>query len=184
MNRPNDNIDVDMFTDITSAEATQLQTCQDALRKAEGRYAYLSADFDNYRKRAERERVRLAHEATKHIMLGVVGLVDNFERARALLPVVSTDTVGLPVALTQVQAGIELMYKSMLKFLEEHKVQPIMQAEHFDPTIHEALVSVSRDELPVELQSLPDDSVVEVLEKGYTLNGELLRPARVKIVRS
>jgi molecular chaperone GrpE len=154
----------------------QLQACQEELLKAEERYTYLSADFNNYRRRAEQERLRALHMARKNVMLSVLTLVDNFERAQATFNAIDSST---PDALERIRSGIEFMYKAALKILEEQQVRPIEQMTQFDPALHEAMLSIAPEQLPAPL---PGGTIVDVLEKGYTLNGELLRPARVTMV--
>lgn len=180
MNRQNDGAEQDRVEVSTPSEELscqqQLHTCQEALRTAEERYIYLAADFKNYQRRMEQERIRLINGARKDSMLKVLKLVDNFERAEATLGGIDTITAD---ALDRVRSGIELMHKEAVKILEEHRVRPLEQMTQFDPALHEAILSVAPDQLA---EPLPAGTIVTVLEKGYTLDGELIRPARVAIV--
>lgn len=170
MNRQNDQIvsDMEQLSQENSTPATQRQLteCQEALKKAEERCAYLSADFDNYRRRSERERIRAVNDACKDIMIDIISLVDNFERAYA----------ALSENEQQARSGLDLIYKAAVKILEEQQVTVITELGTFDPEIHEAIVHV-------EDATKPSGTIVEVFEKGYRFKHELLRPARVSVVR-
>lgn len=146
--------------------ARPLIECQEALKRAEERCAYLSADFDNYRRRSERERIRAVNDACKDIMLDIISLVDNFERAYTTIDLEDQKT----------RTGLDLIYKAALKILEEQNVTVITETEQFDPEIHEAMMHVD------DTTKAPG-TIVAVLEKGYRFKHELLRPARVSVVR-
>jgi molecular chaperone GrpE len=129
------------------------------------RVARLQAEFDNARKRAERERVEFRDYATGSVVEQFLPVLDNF--ALALKSTGSAE---------QTRAGVELIVKQMDEILRQMQVTPVATVgEVFDPRLHEALGAVERDDLP-------DQHVAEEIRRGYKLRERLLRPAMVRVV--
>jgi molecular chaperone GrpE len=146
------------------AEFDQLKGERDQLLD---RLARLQAEFENARKRAERERTEFRDYATGSVVEQFLPVVDNFE-----LALKSTGTTE------QLRQGVELIVKQMEEILRQLQVNPIPTVgEQFDPRIHEALGSVERDDLP-------DQHVAEEVRRGYKLRERLLRPALVRVARN
>jgi molecular chaperone GrpE len=126
------------------------------------------AEFENYRRRVERDRHTAAQEALAAVFREIVGTVDNLERALA--------AGGGPEELRK---GVELTYRELMGLLEAHDVVVVDPAggETFDPTVHQAL-------LHEPVPGFPEGSVAEVLRKGYSFGERLLRPALVKVAKS
>lgn len=123
------------------------------------------ADFENFRKRAEREKTDYFKFALADTIRDLLPVVDNLERA------VSHAGDGSE----EVQKGIELIHKQMMDLLQRYGVKPVGAiSEPFDPAKHEAIMRE-------ENTSLPANSVAEVFQRGYALNDRLLRPAMVKV---
>jgi len=134
-------------------------------RKLKDQYLRKLADFENFRKRSEREKTDYFKWALADVIREALPVLDNFERA------LDMEWDGDP----EHRRGIELIYKQLTEVLQKYGLKPIdATGIPFDPTIHEA---VMRD----EESSLPPNSVVGVLQKGYFLNDRLLRPAMVKV---
>jgi len=122
------------------------------------------ADFDNYRKRAERERQDLKRYAWMEPMRDFLEVVDNLERAAA--------AAG---SAQDLQQGVEMILRQLDEVLRRHGVVAIeSQGLPFDPALHEA---VSRQ----ESAAVSEPTVAEELQKGYRLHERLLRPARVLV---
>jgi molecular chaperone GrpE len=146
------------------AELDQLKGERDQLLD---RLARLQAEFENARKRAERERTEFRDYATGSVVEQFLPVVDNFE-----LALKSTGTAE------QLRQGVELIVKQMEEILRQLQVNPIPTVgEQFDPRIHEALGSVERDDLP-------DQHVAEEVRRGYKLRERLLRPALVRVAHN
>ncbi|MCG6926752.1 MAG: nucleotide exchange factor GrpE [Acidobacteria bacterium] len=126
------------------------------------------AEFENYRRRVERDRHTAAQEALASVFREVVGTVDNLERALS--------AGGGPEELRK---GVELTYRELMGLLEAHDVVVVdpVEGEPFDPTVHQAL-------LHEPVPGFPEGSVAEVLRKGYSFGERLLRPALVKVAKS
>ncbi len=131
------------------------------------RLARLQAEFENARKRAERERVEFRDYATGSVVEQFLPVVDNFE-----LALKSTGSAE------QLRHGVELIVKQMEEILRQLQVNPIPTVgEQFDPRIHEALGSVEREDLP-------DQHVAEEVRRGYKLRERMLRPALVRVAHN
>lgn len=121
-----------------------------------------AAEFENYKRRSEKERVLWITNTQASILTDVIGLVDDFERAFAN----KDETCSLQ--------GFELIYKSLQKILEKYGVQEIKEVTEFDPNLHEAIMQV---ESPDHQAS----QIVQVLQKGYRFKDQVLRPAKVSV---
>lgn len=127
----------------------------------------LAAEFDNFRKRTAREWQDHRKRANSEVLREMIELVDNLERA---LEAPVEDTAGL-------RKGVELIHQQLLGSLKKFGVEDISaEGMEFDPQQHEALMMVDSDEVDSQ-------HVVQVIQKGYALNGEVLRPARVTVSR-
>ncbi len=147
---------------VSRDEFDQLKAERDQLID---RLARLQAEFENARKRAERERVEFREYATGNVVEQFLPVVDNFE-----LALKSNGTEE------QLRAGVALIVKQMEEILRQLQVNPVATVgEAFDPRLHEALGSVEREDLP-------DQHVAEEVRRGYKLRDRLLRPALVRVV--
>ncbi|HTA80650.1 MAG TPA: nucleotide exchange factor GrpE [Terracidiphilus sp.] len=143
------------------AEFEQLKAERDQLID---RLARTQAEFENARKRAEREKQEFRDFAVGNVVEQFLPVIDNFELA--LKATGSTE---------QLRSGVELIVKQMEEILRQLQVQPVATVgEEFDPRHHEALGTVERDDLP-------DQHVAEEVRRGYKLRERLLRPALVRI---
>ncbi len=129
------------------------------------RLARLQAEFDNARKRQEREKQEFRDYATGSVVEQFLPVIDNFALA-----------LGANASAEQLRTGVELIVKQMDETLRTLNVQAVPTiGQQFDPRVHEALGTVERDDLP-------DHSVAEEIRKGYRIRERLLRPALVRIV--
>ena len=123
------------------------------------------AEFDNFRKRTEREKSQMFDLGAKHVIEKILPVIDNFER-------------GLAQASDQEDPfvqGMEKVYKSMLQELESIGVKPIeAEGKEFDPNLHNAVMHV-------EDESVGENIVVQELQKGYTYHDAVVRHSMVKV---
>ncbi len=146
---------------VSRIEFDQLRSERDHLHD---RVARLQAEFENARKRAEREKAEFRDYATGNVVEQFLPVLDNFELA--LKATGSAD---------KLRSGVELIVKQMEEILRQMQVTPIASVgEEFDPRYHEALGSVERDDLP-------DHFVAEEIRRGYKLRDRLLRPSMVRV---
>ena len=130
------------------------------------RHLRLRADFENYRRRMERELAALRERAAEELVRDLLPVVDSFARALREAPSGSEASV---------REGVVLIQRQMTEVLVRAGLDPITAVgESFDPTLHEA---VARQERP----DLPDGLVLEELQRGYRFRGRLLRPALVVV---
>lgn len=131
------------------------------------RVARLQAEFDNARKRAERERSEFRDYAAGTVIEQFLPVLDNFD-----LALKSTGSAE------QLRSGVALIVKQMEETLRQMQVVPVPTVgEAFDPRVHEALGAVERDDLP-------DQHVAEEIRRGYKLRERLLRPALVRVAHN
>jgi molecular chaperone GrpE len=147
---------------VSRADYEQLKMERDQLID---RLARLQAEFENARKRAEREKADYRDFATANVVEQFLPVLDNFELA--LKSTGSTE---------QLRSGVELIVKQMEDVLRQMNVTAIPTVgEEFNPHHHEALGSVER-------LDLPDQHVAEEIRRGYKIREKLLRPAMVRVV--
>lgn len=147
------------------AGRTELEQLKGERDQLIDRVARLQAEFENARKRAEREKVEFRDYATGNVVEQFLPVVDNFE-----LALKSAGTAE------QLRSGVDLIVKQMEEVLRQMQVTPIAAVgEEFDPRFHEAIGSVERDDMP-------DHFVAEEIRRGYKLRDRLLRPAMVRVV--
>lgn len=128
-----------------------------------------AADFDNYRKRIDRERRDLVDYAATELIAEVLPVLDDLERA---LEQPSTPEVAA------YRQGVELVHRKMVDLLKKRGVTPIAAAgEMFDPNVHEAVVHEVSD-------AHEEGTITGELRRGYRLKDRLLRPAMVKVAKS
>jgi len=155
-----------------AARAAQLEqelaTLREQFDNLNGQYKRLAADFDNYRKRQSRDledqRVQIACTTLSEIL----PVVDNFDRARQQLNPQHEEAQTL-------HRSYQGLYKQLVDVFKQLGVSPMrVEGEPFDPTLHEAVMREPSDEHP-------EDVVIEELQRGYQLNGRVLRHALVKV---
>ena len=129
-----------------------------------------TAEFDNFRKRIDRDRREMADRAAEGLLLDLLPVVDDLERA------LSVEAAG--EGADAYRRGVELIYKQLSELLARRGVT-VMGAlgSDFDPHLHQAVTSVPAN-------GHRDGEVVEVLRTGYLLNDRLLRPAMVKVAQA
>ena len=134
----------------------------------QNKYLRLSADFDNYRKRTLKEKIELTKSANAEILLNLLPVMDDFERALKSME----DTKGCK----EIKDGIDLIYTKFGDFLKSSGVKEI-EAMHkkFDTEIHEAVTTI-----PAPSKKLKG-KVVDVIQKGYYLNEKIIRFPKVVI---
>jgi molecular chaperone GrpE len=174
----NDNMqpDIDPAGDaeIQSSEAVDA-TALEAAEAARQRDEYLdllrrkTAEFDNYRKRVERERREMSEWAAADVLQDVLAIMDDFERAL---------TVEAPAEAQAYRSGVELIQRQLQELMRKRGVTPIESiGSDFDPHLHQAVAYE-------ETEGAREGEVVGELRKGYKLGDRLLRPAMVKVAKA
>lgn len=126
------------------------------------------AEFENYRKRVERERADTFQRARADVVLEMIPILDNLERALVSLEQSEGDAEAL-------RHGVELIHKQFRDALTKFGLQPVESVGRtFDPHLHEAVTIEPTDEHQ-------ENTIIEEFQRGYTLGDRLLRPAKVKV---
>ena len=147
-------------------EKTALQEKIEAL---EDRVKRQMAEFDNFRKRTEKEKQQMFSMGERNAIEKMLPIVDNFERGLATVPEEEKDG---PLA-----SGMEMVYRQLLKQLEAMGVAPIEAVgKEFDPAFHSAVMQVESDEYP-------SGTVAQEFQKGYTYHGTVIRYSMVGVVQ-
>ena len=181
MTRPDDSLEERAGAETSSsddgrggtAEAVRddVESLRSELTELNAKWLRALADLDNYRKRVERERARWTDEAREALLLSLLDIVDDFERA-----VACGENEGPPPE-DPLREGVQLILKRLLDVLEKNGVRSIDTCgAEFDPALHEAVGQV-------ESQDHESNEIVEELRRGYTLGDRLLRCSRVIVAR-
>jgi len=143
-----------------------IETLEHDLKTEHALYLRALADFDNYRRRMDRERGELGQEAVREFMAGLLDVIDDLERF--------LESVGEEAS--QFIDGVRVVRQKLLALLERQGAHPFQSVgEPFDPKLHEVAATVpSSDKAPL-------GTVVRELRRGYKFRDDLLRPARVVV---
>jgi molecular chaperone GrpE len=149
----------------TETEPSELERVKQELDNEHQMYLRSLADFDNYRRRVERDRASAASENKRGIILSLIDLLDSFDRALPHL----TDAPS--------SEGVRAIHRQLMAMLDSHGVMPFdAVGEAFNPELHEAIGSVPSDHHE-------PGTVAEEVRRGYRWSEGLLRPARVRVAR-
>jgi molecular chaperone GrpE len=150
-------------------EPTPLQQERDELYE---RLLRTTAEFDNYRKRTDRERRSLSEAASAEVMQDLLPVIDDLERALR-----AADTGGDP-ALERYRQGFELIHRQLLEILRRRGVEPLqVVGEDFDPEWHESVATEPAD-------GRRDGEITAEIRRGYRIGQRLLRPAMVRVAKA
>jgi molecular chaperone GrpE len=162
----NGRADVDSRPASQSAEEIAAERDQLLAERADlqDRLLRRQAEFDNFRRRAEREKAEAHEYANTETLRGLLPIIDDLERA---LKIESADK--------EYARGMELIYQRLSDSLKKLGLEPIAaKGEKFDPNVHHAIEMVETDEQE-------DHTILDEYQRGYNFRGRLLRPAMVKV---
>jgi molecular chaperone GrpE len=157
---------------ITLTEAEHLKLKEEAAKAQEywDRLLRLQADFENTRKRMDRDKQDFMRFANEGIVLELLNILDDLERTVELAQSKHED---LPTFLK----GVEMVLAHLYEMLKEQGIKPIEAVgKTFDPNYHEALMQVENNDLP-------EHTVAEELQRGYLLNGRVIRTTKAKVTK-
>lgn len=133
------------------------------------KYFYLAAEFDNYRKRMEREKENLLKYGNERVLSDLLQVVDNFERMIDMLRPDQDQKIKNMVV------GLDMVRKQFLDAVTKHGLIPIESVgKEFDPNFHEAVAQEYAE-------GKKPNEVIKEFQKGYSLNGRLIRPSKVVV---
>lgn len=155
-------------SDRAAVLEVQLATLKAEHEALNGQYMRLAADFDNFRKRQSRDSEDLRLQITCSTLGEILPVVDNFDRARQQLNPQQEEAQAL-------HRSYQGLYKQLVDVFKQLGVSPMrVEGEPFDPGLHEAVLREPSEDHP-------EDVVIEELQRGYHLNGRVLRHALVKV---
>ena len=157
----------DLKNSISNNDA-RLEQLEKEHETLKNQYVRISADFDNFRKRQSRDQDDLKVQLVSKTLTAILPIVDNFERARQQLKPESDEAQGL-------HRSYQGLYKQLVEVLKQQGVAPMrVVGQQFDPNLHEAVLREPSDEFS-------EDLIIEELQRGYHLDGKVLRHALVKV---
>ena len=161
----------DTTTTPPSIESGELELCKKTVQELNDKYLRVSADLHNVHSRIIKERATWHHEANIKFFRDFLPIVDDFERAFVQSPQ-QVDNQELRAWVD----GFYIIGKKINKFLQAHAVQEIDCSGEFDPHVHEAIMHIHDKEKK-------SGSIIEVFQKGYQINGTVIRPAKVSVAQ-
>ena len=162
-NQVEDVSGVQLASEVTALSAERDQLVREKA-DLQDRVLRLQAEFDNFRKRGERDRSEYAQYAGMETVREILPILDNFEIA------IKTETPD-----KHYSKGIELIHQRMVDSLKKLGLEPIESVgEKFDPHIHQAIEKV-------QTEATPDHTILSDFQRGYRFKGKLLRPSMVKV---
>lgn len=155
-------------SEASDAETEKLKKkYEDALAEQKDKYIRLYAEFDNYRKRTEKEKAQNFDFGAREVIEKLLPVVDNFERALGTVDPEDEDD-----AFTK---GVRGIYKQLEKMFEDLEVKAIpAEGEKFDPNLHNAVMTDTESDVE-------EDTITQDLLKGYTYKGQVVRHSMVKV---
>ncbi len=168
----NENILAELEEKISELE-TRLSESELKLKEHYERLLRSEADFQNLKKRTEKEKEDTRKYALQDIVVGILNVLDHIERGIQAYNDLENETLDKE----EVLKGLELIYKDLKEVLCSHGLCEIeCIGKEFDPYYHEALATICSEETE-------DNVIVEEFQKGYILNDRVIRPSRVKIAK-
>jgi molecular chaperone GrpE len=156
-------------TETQSQEDVQAELEKSKIEAAENydKFLRISAELENYKKRAARDKADAINYGTERLIKDILPIIDSLERA--------LDHASGAADFDAFVEGLQLIYEKLCSTLEKHGVERLEAVgKDFDPNYHEAMLQVSSEEYD-------DNKVVEEFERGYLLNGRLIRPVKVSV---
>ena len=163
-----EEINTEELKNTISNNDARLEQLEKEHETLKSQYVRIAADFDNFRKRQSRDQDDLKVQLVSKALTAILPIVDNFERARQQLKPESEEAQTL-------HRSYQGLYKQLVEVLKQQGVSPMrVVAQQFDPKLHEAV-------LREPSQEFHEDIIIEELQRGYHLEGKVLRHALVKV---
>jgi molecular chaperone GrpE len=161
---PASTVPLDPAQAALASMETKVTELEQALRQKEDQLVRTLADFDNYRKRLGRELDDIGKAGKRDLLLGLLDVVDSFERA------LQSEALKKE---TPVHVGVRSIYRQLQQLLEQHQVMSFGSlGQRFDPNLHQATHTEPNTRYP-------EGTITQEIHKGYLWDGKVLRPAQV-----
>ena len=163
-----EEINTEELKNTISNNDARLEQLEKEHETLKNQYVRISADFDNFRKRQSRDQDDLKIQLVSKTLTAILPIVDNFERARQQLKPESEEAQAL-------HRSYQGLYKQLVEVLKQQGVSPMrVVGQQFDPNLHESVLREPSEESK-------EDTILEELQRGYHLDGKVLRHALVKV---
>lgn len=175
LKEPSDSQKIDVgetFSNEKPGEAASIEVTDDSdikelLAEKEDKYLRLAAEFENYKKRMFRQNEELVHHAEAGVLIDLLEVLDNFERALS--------STGDKKDFKAFKKGVKMILEQMKKILDDHNVSQIDSVgKLFDPELHEAVMQIETDEQP-------EGVIARELSGGYKKGEKVIRHAKVGV---
>ena len=164
----NETVNAENLKDTITNNDARLEQLEKEHETLKSQYVRIAADFDNFRKRQSRDQDDLKIQLVSKALTAILPIVDNFERARQQLKPETEEAQTL-------HRSYQGLYKQLVEVLKQQGVAPMrVVGQQFDPIIHEAVIREPS-------QEFNEDIIIEELQRGYHLEGKVLRHALVKV---
>lgn len=154
--------------ETTESEVDPLTEAQAEAAEWKDKYLRAHADFENAKKRLEKDKNNAVSYANESFAKDILALIDSFENALASMESGENDSE----VLEKMKEGVNLTYEQLKKILEKNNIKEIACDGEFDPEVHQAIMQVESD-------NHETGDIVQVMQKGYTIKDRVLRPAMV-----
>jgi molecular chaperone GrpE len=152
---------------MTGNGPSEIEQLKEEVRREHDMYLRALADYDNYRRRVERERTNAARSGKRDIILQLLEVLDGFDRALQ----------HLDDASPSLSEGLQALHRKLLGLLEAQGITPLQSlGETFNPELHDAIGTVKREDVE-------PGTVAEEMQRGYRWGDDVLRPARVRVAQ-
>lgn len=161
--------EIEEVDDETTEEVEEAENDdkEEEIKKLNDRVLRLQADFTNYKNRVEKEKQSIYTYANEKLVLEILDVLDNFERAFS--------SVDEEIENDSFYEGVVMVYKQLLDALNKNGLEEIeAMNEKFDPNLHHAVMQEESDEFE-------EETVIDVFQKGYKLKDKVIRPSMVKV---
>ncbi|MBN2899074.1 MAG: nucleotide exchange factor GrpE [Clostridia bacterium] len=158
----------DQAEEAETSEGDALQNASDEIENLKAANVRMQAEFQNFKKRVEKEKADIYKFANEKLVIELLGVMDNVERAIGSMHTSEESNKNIV-------DGVQMIQKTLEDFLKKHQVEVIEAVgQPFDPQKHHAVMTEASEEHPAE-------TVLEEFQKGYELNGKVVRPSMVKV---
>ncbi|HEX9997913.1 MAG TPA: nucleotide exchange factor GrpE [Abditibacterium sp.] len=160
---------IEDFDDTNLSEGEVEQELRQQLAQSEEKLAYLAAEFENFKRQSVRRLDEERARAKRRVLEGIFPAIDNFNLA--------LQHAGTAKDVASLKIGLDFIAQQLETALKEAGLEPIeAKGKTFDPTQHDALEEI-------EVEGVEAGTVVEETQRGYQLDGQVLRPSRVKVAK-
>lgn len=155
-------------------ETDELSNLQNEVQEYKDKYLRAYADFENTKKRLEKDKISAVVYANSSFAKDLLSVMDSFDGAMASIDIINADENS--EVLEKIKEGISKTHEQLKKVLEKHGISEIECEGCFNPDVHQAIMQVEHE----EKQS---GEIVQILQKGYSMKDQVLRPAMVSTVK-